>query len=30
MKIGLLGFGKSGKAVANVILQHKDFHLNGF
>lgn len=27
MKIGLLGFGKAGKAVANVILQHKDFSL---
>ncbi|WP_419868009.1 4-hydroxy-tetrahydrodipicolinate reductase [Chryseobacterium sp. CT-SW4] len=27
MKIGLIGFGKAGKAVANVILQHKDFSL---
>lgn len=27
MKIGLLGFGKTGKAVANVILQNKDFEL---
>ena len=27
MKIGLLGFGKAGKAVANVILQHEDFSL---
>lgn len=27
MKIGLLGFGKAGKAVANVILQHRDFSL---
>lgn len=27
MKIGLLGFGKTGKAVANVILQNKDFQL---
>lgn len=27
MKIGLLGFGKAGKAVANVILRHKDFSL---
>jgi len=27
MKIGLLGFGKAGKAVANVILQHQDFSL---
>lgn len=27
MKIGLIGFGKAGKAVANVILQHADFSL---
>lgn len=27
MKIGLLGFGKAGKAVAAVILQHKEFSL---
>ncbi|WP_292009742.1 dihydrodipicolinate reductase C-terminal domain-containing protein [Chryseobacterium sp.] len=27
MKIGLIGFGKAGKAVANVILQHMDFSL---
>jgi len=27
MKIGLIGFGKAGKAVANVILQHQDFSL---
>ncbi|WP_312397389.1 dihydrodipicolinate reductase C-terminal domain-containing protein [Chryseobacterium sp.] len=27
MKIGLIGFGKAGKAVANVILQHPDFSL---
>ena len=27
MKIGLIGFGRSGKAVANVILQHPDFSL---
>jgi len=27
MKIGLIGFGKTGKAVANVILQHPDFTL---
>ena len=27
MKIGLIGFGKAGKAVANVILQHQDFTL---
>ena len=27
MKIGLLGFGKTGKAVANVILQNKNFQL---
>lgn len=27
MKIGLIGFGKSGKAVANVILQNKGFSL---
>ncbi|MDD4922165.1 MAG: dihydrodipicolinate reductase C-terminal domain-containing protein [Bacteroidales bacterium] len=27
MKIGLIGFGKAGKAVANVILQNKDFCL---
>lgn len=26
-KIGLLGFGKADKAVANVILQHQDFSL---
>lgn len=27
MKIGLIGFGKAGKAVANVILQHENFTL---
>ncbi len=27
MKIGLIGFGKAGKAVANVILDSKDFSL---
>lgn len=27
IKIGLIGFGKTGKAVANVILQNKDFCL---
>lgn len=27
MKIGLMGFGKAGKAVASVILQHADFSL---
>ncbi|MCW1734787.1 4-hydroxy-tetrahydrodipicolinate reductase [Anaerorudis cellulosivorans] len=27
-KIGLIGFGKAGKAVANVILQHPDFTLD--
>lgn len=27
MKIGLVGFGKTGKAVASVILQHKDLSL---
>lgn len=27
MKIGLIGFGKAGKAVANVILQDPDFNL---
>src|SRR5690606_29096444 len=27
MKIGLLGFGKTGKAVASVILQNKEFEL---
>ncbi|MET3034874.1 dihydrodipicolinate reductase C-terminal domain-containing protein [Chryseobacterium sp. NRRL B-14859] len=27
MKIGLFGFGKAGKAVASVILQHKDHSL---
>lgn len=27
MKVGLIGFGKTGKAVANVILQHPDFSL---
>jgi 4-hydroxy-tetrahydrodipicolinate reductase len=27
MKVGLIGFGKTGKAVANVILQNKDFCL---
>jgi len=27
MKVGLMGFGKAGKAVANVILQHPDFSL---
>lgn len=27
MKIGLIGFGKAGKAVANVILQNADFSL---
>jgi len=27
MKIGLMGFGKTGKAIANAILQHSDFTL---
>lgn len=27
MKIGLIGFGKAGKAVANVILQHQEYSL---
>lgn len=27
MKVGLIGFGKTGKAVANVILQNKEFCL---
>lgn len=27
MKVGLIGFGKTGKAVANVILQNKEFSL---
>jgi 4-hydroxy-tetrahydrodipicolinate reductase len=27
VKIGLVGFGRTGKAVANVILQHKEFAL---
>lgn len=27
MKVGLIGFGKTGKAVASVILQHKNFSL---
>lgn len=27
MKIGLIGFGKTGKAVATVILQNKEFSL---
>jgi 4-hydroxy-tetrahydrodipicolinate reductase len=27
MRIGLIGFGKTGKSVANVILQNKDFSL---
>jgi len=27
MKVGLIGFGKTGKAVASVILQNKDFCL---
>lgn len=27
MKVGLIGFGKTGKAVASVLLQHKDFSL---
>ncbi|MBK1897336.1 4-hydroxy-tetrahydrodipicolinate reductase [Chryseobacterium paridis] len=27
MKIGLIGFGKAGKAVANVVLQHKEYTL---
>jgi 4-hydroxy-tetrahydrodipicolinate reductase len=27
VKIGLVGFGRTGKAVANVILQHKEFVL---
>jgi homoserine dehydrogenase len=29
-KVGLIGFGKTGKAVANVILQNKIFASNGF
>lgn len=27
MKVGLIGFGKTGKAVASVVLQNKDFSL---
>lgn len=27
VKIGLIGFGKTGKAVASVILQNKEFSL---
>lgn len=27
MKVGLIGFGRAGKAVASVILQHKEFSL---
>ena len=27
MRIGLIGFGKAGKAVANVILQNPEFSL---
>lgn len=27
IKIGLIGFGKTGKAVANVILQNQEFSL---
>jgi len=27
MKIGLMGFGRTGKAVANVIIEHPDFSL---
>jgi len=27
MRVGLIGFGKTGKAVANVILQNKEFRL---
>ena len=27
MRIGLIGFGKTGKAVASVILQNEDFEL---
>lgn len=27
MKVGLIGFGKTGKAVASVILQHRNFSL---
>jgi len=30
MRVGLIGFGKTGKAVANVILQNKEFRLNGY
>ena len=26
-KVGLIGFGKTGKAVANVILQNQEFSL---
>jgi 4-hydroxy-tetrahydrodipicolinate reductase len=28
MKVGLIGFGKTGKAVASVILQNKEFSLS--
>ena len=27
IKVGLIGFGKTGKAVATVILQHEGFSL---
>jgi 4-hydroxy-tetrahydrodipicolinate reductase len=27
LKVGLIGFGKTGKAVANVILQNQEFSL---
>lgn len=27
MRVGLMGFGKAGKAVANVLMQHPDFRL---
>ena len=27
MNIGLIGFGRTGKAVASVMLQHEDFNL---
>jgi 4-hydroxy-tetrahydrodipicolinate reductase len=29
LKVGLIGVGKTGKAVANVILQNQEFSLGG-
>lgn len=28
IRIGLIGFGKTGKSVASVLLQNKDFRLD--